>query len=156
METEVGQIRLWIYRSIPKLTQEQEEHILLVGTAFINQWAAHGSKLDAHIKILNHHFLVFFVNEDSAQASGCSIDASVSFIREIESKYKLGLLDRMQVAFLENDEVVMRHFSDLKDLYAKGIISDSSSVFNLLLEEGSSFDNQWLIPFSESPYFKAI
>ena len=100
--------------------------------------------------------MCFFVNEDSAQASGCSIDASVSLIREIESKYKLGLLDRMQVAFLENDQVVMRHFSDLKDLYANGIISGSSSVFNLLLEEGSSFEDQWLIPFSESLYFKAV
>lgn len=156
METEIGQIRLWIYRSIPKLTLEQEDHILQVSADFINQWAAHGAKLNARFEILHHHFLVFFVNEDSAQASGCSIDASVSLIREIESKYKLGLLDRMQVAFLENDQVVMRHFSDLKDLYANGIISGSSSVFNLLLEEGSSFEDQWLIPFSESLYFKAV
>jgi hypothetical protein len=62
----------------------------------------------------------------------------------------------MHVAFMENEEVVMRHYSDLRELYAKGIISDSSAVFNLLLEETSSFEEQWLIPFSESPYFKAV
>lgn len=149
-------MRLWIYRSVPELTNDQEDQILKMGTSFINQWAAHGNKLDARFKILNHHFLVFFVNEESAQASGCSIDSSVSLIREIESKYKLGLLDRMQVAFLESDKVVNRHFSDLKDLYARGIISDSSLVFNLLLEKTSSFEEQWLVPFSESPYFNAV
>lgn len=156
METAAGQIRLWIYRSVPKLTPEQENHIRKLGTAFIDQWAAHGAKLNASFKVLNHHFLVFFVNEDSAQASGCSIDASVSLIRQIEGTYKLGLLDRLQVPFLENDEVVMHHFSDLKELYAKGIISDESRVFNLLLEEGSSFDSEWLVPFSQSPYYKAV
>ena len=156
METQVGQIKLWIYRSVKKLSTKQEHDIEEIVTVFIKQWAAHGAKLDARFVILNHHFLVFFVNEASAQASGCSIDASVSLMREIESTYQLGFLDRMQVAFFENDEVVMRHFSELKDLYANGIINDSSKVFNLLLEEGSSFQDQWLIPFSESPYFKAV
>jgi len=156
METQVGLIRLWVYRSVSKLTPKQEDHILQLGTDFINQWAAHGSKLDSSFKILNHHFLVFFVNEASASASGCSIDSSVALVREIEAKFDLGLLDRMQVPFFENDEVVMRQFTDLKELYAQGVITDATKVFNLLLEDGNSFEDQWLVAFSESPYFKAI
>ena len=142
METQVGQIRLWIYRSVSKLSADQESAINEMATSFISQWAAHGKMLDATFKILNHHFLVFFVNESSAEATGCSIDSSVGLIRQIESTYNLGLLDRMQIAFLINEEVVMHHFSELKELYSKGEITDDSQVFNLLLEEGSFFEEQ--------------
>ncbi len=156
MQVETGLLRLWIYSSMKKLSEEQEREISRVVTAFIDQWDAHGAKLDAEFKIFDHHFLVFFINEATAQASGCSIDSSVSLIREIESKYNFGLLDRMQVAFLENEGVVMRHYDDLKELYGQGVIGDESKVFNLLLQEGRNFESEWLIPFSKSPYYNSI
>ena len=156
MLTQTENIKLWIYRSIKELTEEEEREINALCRQFIGEWASHGKKLDADFRIIDKHFLVFFVNEDAAKATGCSIDSSVALIRSIEAKYQLGLLDRMQIPFKDADGVVMHSFQDLADLYSKNIIADDSLVYNLMLQEGQNFDDQWLIPFSESPYYQAV
>ncbi|MEQ8324584.1 MAG: hypothetical protein RIC15_05370 [Vicingaceae bacterium] len=156
MLTQTSNTRLWIYRSVKELTDEQKELIYPLCHKFISEWSSHGQKLDADFRILDGHFLIFFVNEVSAKASGCSIDSSVALIKQLESEFKLGLLDRMSIPFRIEDKVVMINFQDIPALYKKGDISDNSLVYNLLLQDGSLFEEQWLIPFSSSVYFQSI
>ena len=154
--TDINQVRVWIYRSIKKLSPELEAEILEKGKGFIGEWASHGAKLNSDFKILNHHFLVFFVDQNFESASGCSIDTSVAFIREIEAKHQLGLLDRQKMAFLKEEEVVLFDFNQLKQVYDEGIISDATPIFDPLVQNKAEFDHRFLSPFSESPYFRTI
>jgi len=151
--TDSSQIQVWIYRSVKKLNQEQENEIAGMAGEFINQWAAHGNKLAADFDILYGHYLVFFVDKSVAEATGCSIDASVGFIREVESNYELGLLDRMQIGFLKGEEVEFHHFNELKTLLETGEIKEDDLVFNAMVTNKKEFDDEFLGSFSKSPIF---
>jgi len=150
--TDTTQIKVWIYRSIKKLTVDQKNDITNKAGEFVGQWAAHGKKLAADFEILYDHYLVFYVDQSWEKNSGCSIDASVAFIREIEAKYQLGLLDRLQIGFLKEEEVIFYHFSDLNQLYKDGVIKDKDLVFNPLVQDKSEFEDSFLTSFSSSPY----
>ena len=154
--TDTDQIQVWIYRSIIKLTQDQEDEIARMAGAFIHQWAAHGNKLAADFDILHNHYLIFFVDKSVAEATGCSIDASVGFIKEIEAKFQLGLLDRMQIGFLKGEEVKFHAYNDLKTLFDSGEIKGDDPVFNAMLTNKKEFDDGFLLPFSESAYFSTL
>lgn len=147
-------VKVWIYRSIIKLNPVLETHILEKGRKFISEWSSHGTKLAADFEILHNHFLVFFVDELTASASGCSIDSSVGLMREIDTKFKLGLFDRMQIAFYRNNEIEFHHFHDLKDLQRNGKINDNDLVFNPLVGNKQEFENGFLLPFSQSIFYK--
>lgn len=153
---DTSQIQVWIYRSIKKLSLVQEDEIARMAGAFIHQWAAHGNKLAADFDILHHHYLVFFVDKSVAEATGCSIDDSVGLIREIESKYQLGLLDRMQIGFLKGEEVKFHPYNDLKSLFDAGEIDGDDFVFNAMLTNKKEFDEGFLLPFSKSAYFSTL
>jgi len=154
--TDLSQIRTWIYRSVKKLSSEQESEIIQRGTDFIGQWAAHGKKLAAEFEILHHHFLVFFVDQSMEQNSGCSIDASVAFIKEIENEFQLGLLDRQKIAFRINDEIIFHDFQNLEKLYHSGEINDASLIFDPLVQNRSDFNEKFLSPFNQSQYFRLV
>jgi hypothetical protein len=154
--TDAAQVQVWIYRSIKKLSPEQENDIDKMAGDFIAQWAAHGKSLAADFDILHGHYLIFFVDSSVAEATGCSIDASVHLIREIEAKYQLGLLDRMQIGFLKNNEVEFHHFNEIKSEIAAGKIKETDLVFNAMLSNKKEFDEGFLLPLSQSAFFSVL
>jgi len=59
--------------------------------------------LEAGFELPYNRFIVLGLNQEKTQASGCSIDASVRFIQELEQKLDLILLDKMNVTFKQGD-----------------------------------------------------
>ena len=90
--------RLWVYQADRRLTKEETEFVNENAAKFCLSWSAHGQALQATFQLEYDQFLVLMVDERQAEASGCSIDASVSFIRALENKLGLTLLDRGNVA----------------------------------------------------------
>ena len=142
--------RVWIYQSDRPFTTQEEQEIATAIQRFISQWAAHGQKLMAAFTIQHHQFIVLSVDESVAQASGCSIDASVELIRQIESHFKLNLLDRTKVAFLIDGEVTLQPFSKLKDEIIAGVIDEKTKVFNNLIEKTGDWKTNWVVPAGET------
>lgn len=156
LQVDTGQVRVWIYRSIIELNESEERDIQQQAQSFINEWASHGTKLKADFEIVHHHYLVFIVDEQSAKASGCSIDSSVAFVRQLENKYNLGLFNRMEIGFLKDDEVVFHHYNDLKEAYDRGDIVDSDLVFDAMIQLYSDFKEGFLKPFFQSSYYLSL
>ncbi len=76
--------RLWTFAASRRLT-DQEAARLLAGTdEFLAGWAAHRVPLATAREWRLNQFLFVAVHEAAAGASGCSIDALVRFIREVE------------------------------------------------------------------------
>src|SRR5690606_37545073 len=76
--------RLWVYKAPRDLGQAEQKLVREKGQAFTGSWAAHGQPLDACVDVLAGRFVVVAVDEEQAMASGCSIDRSVAFIKELE------------------------------------------------------------------------
>ncbi len=142
--------RVWIYQSSRKFQKDELEMLHLACSKFTNDWQAHGTHLVATYAIYFDRFICFFVDESHHGASGCSIDGSVRFIQLLEKNYSIALMDRMQVAWLKNGEVVTAHLHELENLYKSGEISMNTSMFNNLVSTKGEMEKSWLLPLSES------
>ena len=147
-----GDTRLWIYQCDRKLSDSEIEAIKEQGDNFIDGWAAHGEKLQAAFEILHSRFLIIFADEDEAKASGCSIDRSVHFIKNLEQEYSISLLNRNIVAYKVDDEneIVTLPQEEFVGLVAQGTLNENTIVFNNLVTSKQDLETKWEVPLRES------
>jgi hypothetical protein len=142
--------KVWVYQSNKALSDTEVKAIEAAGIKFITQWAAHGASLDASFDVLYNRFIVLAVNEQQANASGCSIDSSVRFIKGLEQQFNLNLFDRMQVAYHDDNAINACHFNDLyAQLTALGKDKTqiaNTIVFNNMITTKQEFDSKWEVP----------
>lgn len=142
--------RVWIYQSSRPFTADENNYIKNVCNAFVAEWAAHGSKLSAAIEVLHHRFIVIFVDEAVAMASGCSIDKSVRLIKQLEQELSISLTGRMEIAYMAGDEIKTFHLHDLGKMLASGNITNNTLLFDNMVSTKADFDNKWLCPLKDS------
>ena len=76
--------KIWIYQSNRKLSDDEVTTIDTKCQEFVENWAAHGTSLEASFLLKYNRFIIFGVNQEVQQTTGCSIDASVHFIQQLE------------------------------------------------------------------------
>ncbi|MEO1256773.1 MAG: hypothetical protein AAFY41_18065, partial [Bacteroidota bacterium] len=106
--------RLWIYQAERKLSDREVDFVKHNTVNFLNQWQAHGQDLKASFDVRFDQFLIISVDESFSQASGCSIDASVHLIKALENELQLSFMTSGKVAFLQEEEVHLYPFNELK------------------------------------------
>jgi len=147
-----GDTRLWIYQCDRKLSDSEIEAIKEQGDNFIDNWAAHGEKLEAAFEVLHSRFLIIFADEKQAEASGCSIDRSVHFIKNLEQEYSISLLNRTLIAYKVDDEneIVTLPQEEFIGLVAQGALSKDTIVFNNLVTTKQDLETKWEVPLKQS------
>ena len=142
--------RVWIYPSSRKFSPDELLVIRQKTKAFLEQWTAHGTQLQAGLDLPYHRFIVLGLNESIQSASGCSIDASVHFIQSLEETFKITLLDKMNVTFRNKNSI--NHIS-LKEFQTKAKekkVNSDVIVFNNLVQNKMEYDSFWEVPASSS------
>ncbi|HET6244515.1 MAG: ABC transporter ATPase [Bacteroidetes bacterium] len=142
--------KIWIYQSNRKFTDSEVAQITEKGSEFISLWNSHGNMLKAAIEVKHNLFVIFGVDEIQAKASGCSIDKSVAFIKEIEARLKVSLLDRMQIAYKKEDEITSSHLMEFELQLKSGHLNENTIVFNNLVTTKEEFDSSWELPVKDS------
>ena len=142
--------RIWIYQANRRFSEQEIATITDKSSTFLEKWAAHGAPLKSSFQILHDQFLVISVDESFNLASGCSIDASVSLIRELQAEISVDFFDRTQVCFLSDGEVFGTPMSNIKSLIADGKINTETLTFNNLVQNVDEFNNNWIIPAEKS------
>ena len=81
-----GDARVWIFSAARKLTEPEQARLLAEVDAFINQWGAHAVPLTAGRNLVYAQFLFIAVDQRAAGPSGCSIDALVRRMKELQEE----------------------------------------------------------------------
>ncbi|RXR19230.1 ABC transporter ATPase [Flavobacterium amnicola] len=142
--------RIWIYQSNRKFSDEEMAEIESAVKNFVENWAAHGTSLEASYLIKYNRFIIFAVNQEVQAATGCSIDASVQFIQELEQKYQVDLLDKMNVTFKNGEFIAHKSLIDFKKMAKDKAVTGSTIVFNNLVNTIEEFNEAWEVPAEES------
>lgn len=150
-----GHARVWIYQANRPLSQAEVDYTLQIGQVFMSRWAAHGKDLKSSVKMFHHQFLVIAVDETYNQASGCSIDASVALVKELEQKFSttehpFSFFDRSKVAFVYHDQIFLESTKSLKERIAEGNIKPETLTFNNLVSSKEQFEKEWMVPAKNS------
>jgi hypothetical protein len=142
--------RIWIYQSSRKLIPSEKDLIVQKTGHFLTEWTAHGHDLQAGMEILHDQFIVIGVNEAMNEASGCSIDKSVDFMRKLGQAMNLDLLDRSVIALKQNVGIELINFSEIRTMISEGLISSDSKIFNHAITTKSELEKNWEQPIKES------
>ena len=142
--------RIWIYQSNREFSSEEENVIKRNTKKFIDNWTRHGDDLKGSFTMVYNRFVVIAVDENFANVSGCSIDASVRFIQQIQSELNIDLLNKLHIAFKTNDDVNSVSLNDFKSFIASDKITQDTIVFNNLVNTKADFESKWEVPAKES------
>ncbi len=142
--------RVWIYQSNRRFTQDELKEVSEKLTEFVSNWAAHGTGLQASFELKYERFIVLAVNQDTQNATGCSIDSSVRFIQELEKEYDIELLDKMNVAFKQGDFINFKTLLDFKTMAKSGAIGKKTIVYNNLVANIAEYKENWEVPAKDS------
>ncbi|HEX8515652.1 MAG TPA: ABC transporter ATPase [Bacteroidia bacterium] len=142
--------RVWVYQSNKALSADEVMAIREAGEKFISGWSAHGAALRASFDILYDRFVVIGVDEKQALASGCSIDKSVHFIKDLEQKLKLDFFDRMQVAYKDANDILACSLNEFEKLAKDNKVNEETIVFNNMVSSKTAFDKEWEVPLKQS------
>jgi hypothetical protein len=145
-----GSSKVWVYHASEIIPEEKipemKQHIF----NFVGQWVSHNNALKAYGNIFHNRLLCLFVDETQAGASGCSIDSSVRFIKNLGAHYGVDFFDRMIFSYINENEVFTAKRPELKTLYSEGKVVDDTLFFNALVKNKDEFLSNWLVPLGDS------
>jgi hypothetical protein len=138
--------RVWIYQANRRMGVSEKQKVALHLQGFTESWAAHAHPLKSSFQIAYDQFIIIAADESHAMPSGCSIDASVRVIKDIEGALDIQLSNRNLVAFKNTDGIVLVDLKELKQKYADGIWNEGTLTFNNLVTTKSQLEAEWIVP----------
>jgi hypothetical protein len=142
--------RVWIYQATTPFSDVIANGIREAAKEFTEQWTAHDASLKAGAEVYHNVFLVFAVDESHNDASGCSLDKKVRFVREMEQKFNLDFFDRMRIAWKSASNVAIVSFSEFGNLLESGKVNDSTLVYDNLVTTLKELRERWEVPLAHS------
>jgi hypothetical protein len=136
--------RLWVFAADRPLTREERDRLLASVDGFLAQWKAHGHPLTVAREWKYDRFLLVGVDEASAGATGCSIDAMVRTLSELEQALQVKMLDHGPVLFRRGDAIERVPRPAFAQLAKAGEVSPDTVVFNnTVTRVGEIRDGKW-------------
>lgn len=142
--------RVWIYQANRSLSIKELEEVKEKLNIFIENWTAHGSDLSSGYRIEYKRFIIIGLNQNLNIATGCSIDASVHFIQQLEKEYNIDLMDKMNVSYKQGEFVAYKSLKDFKKMAKDKAVSKNTIVFNNLVATKAEFEEHWEVPAKDS------
>lgn len=122
--------RVWVFGSSKPLSESESALLLARVDEFLADWKAHGDPLTSGRMFSSERFLTIAVDQNSANASGCSLDGLFRSLRELEDQIGASLLDRSLVYYSDDAGTHSVHRDEFSALAASGTVTGSTSVFD--------------------------
>ncbi|MGA0557186.1 hypothetical protein ACO2Q8_11070 [Larkinella sp. VNQ87] len=149
--------RVWIYQAARPLTDAEVSAIETDLQPAVDEWAAHGTPLLGSAQLRNNRFLVVAVDEGHHLPSGCSIDSSVRWVKQISQALNADFFDRSAAFVTADGTIETVALPHIKTAVAEGRITPETTVFNNLVATKAELQNNWQIKAGDSwlkRYFK--
>ncbi len=142
--------RVWIYSSNRKFVQKEIISLRNDLEDFLSNWTSHNQNLETSFELRYDRFIIIAVNQEINNASGCSIDNCVRFIKKLENKYEVDLLDKMNVIYKQDKHLYHKKLNEFISMYKNNLVSLNTVVFNNLVNTVGEYKLKWEVPVKES------
>lgn len=141
--------RIWIYQASRNIAKSEVQTIVSVLDIKMEGWAAHGAALLSAYKIFHSRFVVIALDENQNAASGCSIDASTHWLKDLGAELNINFFDR-SLAYLADNEIHTVDLLGIKKAVSDELINADTIIYNNLIKTLSDFDQNWQLQASKS------
>ena len=148
--------RVWIYQADRAFTDSEATAIQGAIGDFVSKWLAHKAKVIGDGALFYQRFILLVADEEKLAVSGCSIDSTVRFVKDMGSQYGVNFFDRFYTCYINDSKVDGSDFETLKGLYQGGMITNDTIVFNNLVNTIEGLKNQWQVPLQDSWHKKLM
>ncbi len=101
-----------------------------------------------HFKILHQRILVFFIEGETISIT--LLDNLAQFIMELEQKYTITLLDKINVCFKQGEHVQYQEMKKFRELIKNKSISKKTIIINNFTQNKYDFEHNFEVPIDES------
>ncbi len=150
--------RLWIFGAERSLSSHERNELLSAVDGFLDDWRAHGSPLGASRDFREDRFLMVAVDQATVPPSGCSIDAMVDVLRQVEGRLGVALLGHGAIFYRDRSDVLSRtDRPGFKRLVEAGAVDGDTPVLDTTITSlGSLRAGGWELPTRESWHGRAF
>lgn len=143
--------RLWIFGAERPLSESERARVLEEVDAFIGQWTAHEVPLTTARDLRYDQFVFVAVDERTAGASGCSVDALVRRMKGLQAELGVELVNHAPVLYRDGAGIARVSRERFADLVESGTVSRQTVVFdNTVTTVGAVRDGRWELPAADS------
>ena len=121
--------KVWAYTIGRELKSTELQQLIVAGQNFVNSWTAHENKLSAEFSVFGNRIILVKVDEAVYNASGCSIDKLVRFVKILETDFKVELLNRLLVPYQQDDKIEVISTSAFKEKLNTKQLSENTLVY---------------------------
>jgi hypothetical protein len=149
--------RLWIFAAERPLADDERDRVLGAVDQFVGQWAAHDRPLTTASDLRYDRFIFVAVDERSAGASGCSVDALVRQMKGLEAELGVELVNHAPVLYRDGEKIARVDRHEFAELAESGGVDANTVVFdNTLTTVGAVREGRWELPARESWHGRAF
>lgn len=139
--------RLWVFGAARALDRAERARLLEAVDGFLDQWKAHGAPLTGARDLREDRFLMVAVDEASVPPSGCSIDAMVRVLIDVEKELGVPLVGHGSVFWRDPDgSVRTADRAEFRRLAEAGGVSADTSVIDTTLTRVDRLRDDWERP----------
>lgn len=141
--------KVWVYQANRILLESEIKEISNYLNGQVSIWESHGSPLQASFQFFYDKFLVLGVNTEFQDTSGCSIDTSTRWLKNIQQSLNIDFFDR-SIAYFENENLNFFPILEAKKQVLEGKINGETTLLNHQIGTLGELKNNWKLKASDS------
>jgi hypothetical protein len=145
--------RVWVFAASDDLTPDRAGVLIGAVDAYLAGWRAHGEPLTSARDWRDGRFLAVGVDQSTAGASGCSIDALFRILHGLQPSLGTTLLGGGRVFYRDRaGQVRVTERAELARLTAAGELGEETPVFDTAVTTAGEYRRRFERPLRESRY----
>ena len=144
--------KVWVYPSSRKFYPTEIEEIEQKVKQFVESWKTEDEHFKVSYQLLYNRFIILVADDTETSLTNADIDASVSFILQLQETYKVELLDKMNACFKQGEYVQYKDLKDFKKLLKNKAVTAKTIIFDNLINNKEDLENFWEITIENSWY----
>lgn len=142
--------KLWVFPSSRKFYEQEISGLKENIEAFLNCWTNEDQLFNCAYELKYDRFIVISVDNTDISLSLKTHDALSIFIQELEKKFEVILLDKINVCYKQGEFVQYKDIVEFKKMMKEKGVSAKTIVFDNMITTKEELENNWEINIMDS------
>lgn len=142
--------KIWIFPSSRKFYEQEISELKESIEAFLNNWANENQLFNCAYKLKYDRFIIISVDDTALNLSLQTHDALSLFIQELEKKFEVTLLDKINVCYKQGEFVQYKDIVEFKKMMKDKGVSSKTIVFDNMITTKEELESNWEINIMDS------